>query len=171
MCLGGKSRQAHKHSKMERPPKAEAEIAQGSPIPPYSLPLARHSLLLLCYLSLCFFLPLQVLFCSRHSSAGLQGYTCLTNLQAAGLFFFFFFLSAGDSQKSWFLSKAFPLEKAAGSMPLHCKPTQHIPGVCRRAKRLAPNSSFNQNDFGYAGFVADMHAYSGVEVGFHLVHV
>ena len=59
--MGGKSRQAHKHREMETPPKAEAEIAQGSPscftqthqlLPEIPLPCSAFRFLLLVFLSL-----------------------------------------------------------------------------------------------------------------------
>lgn len=37
-----------------------------------------------------------------------------------------------------------------------------------KEEKLAPTSSFNQGVFGNVDFVADICAYSGFEVGFHL---
>lgn len=122
------------NSKMERPPKAETEIAQGSPIPPQSNPPApaRHSSPSLCLPSFsCFSFSLQVLFCSRDSSAGLQGCSWLDNRGVAGSFF----ASAGEMQRSWPSPRVSPLWEAVGNTPLCSTPRQYLPGVSPTRRR------------------------------------
>lgn len=111
------------NSKMRRPPKAEAEIAEEVPLsrlsqthqllPDLSLPRSASPPSLLCFS----FSP-QVLFCSRDSSAGLQGCSWLDNLGVAGSFF-----GVQEScRESWSPPRISTLWEATGNMPLCSTP-------------------------------------------------
>lgn len=118
---------------MERPPKAEAEIAKGSPILPHSNHRLLPDILLPCpafpfFLLLSFFFLFLFKFCFAPVILQL-----VLQLSCQSLRCWAFSWSAGEFQRSWSPSRTF-LWEATGNMPLCSTPRYYISGVCTRRR-------------------------------------
>ena len=164
--MGGKSRQAHKHREMETLPKAEAEIAQGSPscftqthqlLPNIPLSCSAFRFLLLVFLSL-----FKLYFALGTLQLVYRTTVVLLVSEWLGLF-----LDCKRRAEKLVSSNGFFL----GSHRKHASllsPNTVYPRCLTKEEELALSLGFRKSVVGCVEFMADACAYSGLEVRFHL---